>query len=48
MNEDLDFAQDEVELNPEPLERKIKGAVMMDRGEERFKERLNQDPFYED
>ena len=29
-------------------ERKIKGTVMMDKGEERFKEKLNLDPFYED
>mmetsp|Transcript_1685 Transcript_1685/g.2334 ORF Transcript_1685/g.2334 Transcript_1685/m.2334 type:complete len:405 (+) Transcript_1685:613-1827(+) len=48
LNEDLDFGQDEVFLDPQPPERKVKGAVLMDRGEERFRERLNPDPLYED
>lgn len=48
MNEDLDLGEDEVFLDPQPVERKIKGAVFMDKGEERFKDQLNADPFYED
>ena len=48
LNEDMDFGDNEVFLDPQPLERKLKGTVFMDRGEERFKEKLNQDPFYAD
>ena len=48
LNEDLDLGEDEVFLDPQPLERKIKGHVKMDGGVERFKEKLNEDPFYDD
>ena len=48
LNEDLDFGTDEVFLDPQLPERKIKGFVNMDRGEERFRERLNPDPLYDD
>ena len=48
LDEELDFAQDEVFLDPQLPERKVKGAVQMDRGEERFREKLNPDPLYED
>lgn len=48
LNKDLDFVEDEVYLDPQPLERKLKGGVFMDKGEERFKEKLNPDPFYDD
>ena len=47
MAEDLDFGDGELVLNPALLERKIKGAVTMHTGE-RFPQKLNQDPLYDD
>ena len=48
LNDDLDLGQDENFLDPQPIERKVKGYVYMDRGEERFREKLNPDPLYDD
>jgi len=48
LDKEFDFGDDEVFLDPQLPERKLKGAVFMDKGEERFKERLNSDPFYDD
>lgn len=30
------------------MEKRVKGNVYMDRGEERFRERLHEDPFYDE
>lgn len=48
LNKDLDFLEDEVFIDPKPVEKRLKGGVFMDKGEERFKEKLNPDPFYDD
>ena len=48
MADELDFGEDKLELDPQLPERRVKGFVDMDRGGERFKEKINADPFYDD
>ena len=45
---DLDFNDDHLDLDPQLPERRVKGYIDMSKGEERFREKLNQDPFYEE
>ena len=46
--DDFDFGEDKLDLDPQLPERRVKGFVDMDRGAERFKEKLNADPFYDE
>ena len=48
MAEELDFNDDRLDLDPRLPERRVKGFVDMDRGEERFREKMNADPFYDE
>ena len=46
--DDFDFRDDKLDLDPQLPERRVKGFVDMDRGAERFPEKLNADPFYDE
>ena len=46
--DELDFGEDKLDLDPQLPERRVKGHVDMARGGERFKEKLNPDPFYDE
>ena len=44
----FDLKDDQLDLDPQLPEKRVKGYIDMSKGEERFKEKLNEDPFYED
>ena len=48
LNEEFDLGGDALDLDPQLPERKIKGYVQMDKGEERFKDKVPDNPLHDD